>query len=214
MLRRLGLRKRPDVPLTCPYCHGPTAALEPVWACPRCKTLHHAGCAAENGHCTILGCEAPFVAAANSPEPRRSRATRNLIVLGLLLLASLTPFLASKLTHKSRAAAPAPPAVVLPEGEPRDFSPEIAGAMDGEVRFRAFLGQWRDKQILVDVSPRESMKTARSLFEATRESDRPALEARVRQLLAAKLAHTPVSPAPTKEEVESVVGLVFSPTRR
>jgi hypothetical protein len=41
----------------CPYCHVDIAEGETdLAACGRCKTLHHEGCFAEHGGCTLLGC--------------------------------------------------------------------------------------------------------------------------------------------------------------
>src|SRR4051812_29358814 len=47
----------------CPYCHGEIAVdAASAWACLRCGTSHHQGCARENGRCTLLGCGAPYTA--------------------------------------------------------------------------------------------------------------------------------------------------------
>lgn len=41
----------------CPYCHVDIVEGETdLAACDRCRTFHHAGCFAEHGGCTLLGC--------------------------------------------------------------------------------------------------------------------------------------------------------------
>jgi hypothetical protein len=225
MFRRLGLRRHAGAPLTCPYCHASAAALEALWACPRCKTVHHKACAAENGRCTILGCEAPFVAAPAKPgtgvvwwrkgspfERWTTEFPRILLTLGVLLLIPLTPLVVSKLPRPNLAR---PPAATAPRvEEQRDFSPEIAGALLGEAHSRTWYRELRDSHVpLRPRGPSQDMATARTLVEATSESDRPALEARVRQLVAAELAHSAVSP-PAAKDLEGVLAEAFAPTPR
>jgi hypothetical protein len=42
----------------CPFCRSEISGA--VWMCPACQTPHHAGCAEENGRCTVFGCNTPF----------------------------------------------------------------------------------------------------------------------------------------------------------
>lgn len=45
----------------CPYCHDLLqAAGEELIECPGCRTVHHGGCIAELGRCTVLGCAQPI----------------------------------------------------------------------------------------------------------------------------------------------------------
>lgn len=49
---------------TCPYCRE-TIDAEDVNRCPSCGTPHHDACFAENGGCTVFGCES---APADAPK--------------------------------------------------------------------------------------------------------------------------------------------------
>jgi hypothetical protein len=63
------LRPRPSDVERCPYCHDAlvqTGSDDRV-RCEGCGTDHHAGCIAELGRCTVLGCEHPLTA-EEAPE--------------------------------------------------------------------------------------------------------------------------------------------------
>jgi hypothetical protein len=78
----------------CPYCRTKAGADDPSIACEGCGTLHHADCYAENGGCTIFGCNK-----APGDEPKVSVSTPELVA------ATASPVASAPQSH----LGPAPP---------------------------------------------------------------------------------------------------------
>lgn len=71
--------------LSCPLCREELA--EPVYACPACETVFHAGCARQLGGCSTLGCVKQGKPAFQDPfrgGRQRRRAVWRLLVTGLM----------------------------------------------------------------------------------------------------------------------------------
>lgn len=83
-VEKIRLRAR-ELELSCPLCREDL--VEPVYACPACETVFHAGCARQLGGCSTLGCVKQGKPAFQDPfrgGRQRRRAVWRLLVTGLM----------------------------------------------------------------------------------------------------------------------------------